>query len=80
MDALGALDNHNSAQKNTPVILAPGESAKVRFIFWAEYGTGVLGQDEWQDAESVTGVDYKCDISIIASQDSDNAVSTFKNQ
>ncbi len=74
------LDTDNEAFKNEFVTIAPGQKAKVRVIFWAEYDTVQSengGESVWQEAGSVKDVIYECHIEIIASQDTDDAVNSL---
>ncbi len=57
--------------------LAPGESAKVRIIFWVEYDLAQAaagGESKWQNAGGIANIEYPCNIRIIAVQDNDAAV------
>ena len=74
--AIEALNKYNSVENNMKT-LNTGESVDVKIYFWAEYDEAMSaagGEAVWQDAESVTAVNYSCKIEMIASQDNDEAV------
>ncbi|MBE6755407.1 MAG: hypothetical protein E7555_02970 [Ruminococcaceae bacterium] len=76
------IDAHNeklrsSNEDEDKFILAPGEEATVRIIFWVEYDevqNAAGGESVWQNAGSIANVEFPCQISIIATQDNDGAV------
>lgn len=80
--AVNLLNAYNEVQsKNDDIVLKKGESAKVTFVFWAEYdevvGKVTGGLDTWQNAADVEKISYNCHVEIIASQDEDKAVSSI---
>lgn len=76
-----ALNTYNSNfRKNDDTVIAPGERAKVRIIFWSEYDpamTSVDGKAIWQNAGKLVNIEYLCKVEIIATQDSDEAVTSL---
>ncbi len=82
-DIEGKINAHNeklrsSNEDEDKFILAPGESATVRIIFWVEYDEvqdAAGGESVWQNAGSIANVEFPCQISIIATQDNDSAAS-----
>ncbi len=96
----GRLNTYNEEFKSKYVTLAPpdketlapGEKAKVRIIFWAEYdsvlsyldnvkGEEGYGEKNWQNAGNLENIEYLCHVEIIASQDENAAVDTlFKEE
>lgn len=76
------INAHNESLRNTngnenKVVLATGESAKVRIIFWSEYDPAqeaAGGESKWQNAGEIANIEYPCNIRIIAVQDNDEAV------
>ena len=76
-----ALNNYNnSAKQNDDVIIAPGEKAKVKIVFWSEYDPAMAaagGESIWQNAGSLAEVQYNCKIEIIAAQDNNEAVNSI---
>ncbi|MBE6783077.1 MAG: hypothetical protein E7536_03605 [Ruminococcaceae bacterium] len=89
-DIEAKIDAHNEALRNTngndnKTILAPGESATIRIIFWVEYDNVLsyitnsedipgTGESVWQNAGEIVNIEYPCQIRIIATQDNDEAV------
>ena len=81
-DIESAIDAHNEALRNTngndnKTIIAPGERAKVRIIFWVEYDAAqnaAGGEANWQNAGEIKNITYPCNIRIMAVQDNDEAV------
>ncbi len=71
-DANAKLDEYNTNKRNEYVTLAPGESAEVEFVLWAEYGNI---ENTLKDTDNVTNIPYNCHIEIIALQDEDKAMS-----
>ncbi len=77
-----AIDAHNESLRNTngnnnKTIIAPGERAKVRIIFWVEYDAAqnaAGGEANWQNAGEIKNITYPCNIRIMAVQDNDEAV------
>jgi len=67
-------------KKNDDTILASGESATVRIIFWVEYDEvqdPAGDKSKWENAGEIVNIKYPCKIEIIASQDNDKAVSSI---
>lgn len=77
-----AIDDHNESLRNTngnnnKTIIAPGERAKVRIVFWVEYDkvqTAAGGEANWQNAGEIKNITFPCNIRIMAVQDDDEAV------
>ena len=62
------------------MIIAPGEKAKVKIVFWSEYDPAMAaagGEPTRQNAGSLAEVQYNCKIEIIAAQDNDEAVNSI---
>ncbi len=67
-------------RKNDDTLLAPGERAKVKIIFWSEYDpamTSAGGEAVWQNAGDLENIEYLCHVEIIATQDKDEAVTSL---
>ncbi len=73
------LNEYNETfRNNSDTILATGEQAKVRIIFWSEYDpaqTAAGGESVWQNAGGIANIEYPCQIRIIATQNNDLAAS-----
>ena len=77
-----AINAHNESLRNTngnnnKTIIAPGERAKVRIVFWVEYDkvqTAAGGESVWQNAGEIKNITFPCNIRIMAVQDDDEAV------
>ena len=67
-EAVSKLEEYNLNKKNEYVVIAPGESAEVEFVLWAEYGNI---ENTLKDTSAISKIEYNCKIEIIASQDSD---------
>lgn len=66
----------SSNEEEDKLILAPGESATVRIIFWVEYDevqNAAGGESVWQNAGGIANIEYPCQIRIIATQNNDSA-------
>lgn len=84
-DVEAKLNAYNEAfRKNDDILLAPGERAKVKIIFWSEYDPVQAAADTaagtsgaWQNAGSIENIEYLCHVEIIATQDNDEAVTSL---
>ena len=81
-DVDNLINTHNESLRNTngnddKILLASGESAKVRIVFWVEYDAAqnaAGGKAKWQNAGEIVNIEYPCNVRIIAVQDNDEAV------
>lgn len=81
-DIESEINAHNESLRNSngndnKVVIAPGERAKVRIIFWVEYDAvqeAAGGEAIWQNAGEIKNIEYPCNMRIIAVQDNDEAV------